>query len=76
MSDSYYELMSHLFNSLSNILKSPYQPTGIMHCRVARQMPSLDPQDYRHMPLKIGQKEGKLLNLQTHWHMQDNAGGV
>ena len=35
MSDSYHELMSHLFNSPSNIPKSSYQLTGIMHCRVA-----------------------------------------
>ena len=35
MSDSYHELMSHLFNSPSNIPKSSYQLTGITHCRVA-----------------------------------------
>ena len=40
-------------------------------------MLSLDPQDYQHLQLKIGQKEGKKgkpLDPQT--HMQDNAGGV
>ena len=79
MSDSYHELISHLFNSPSNIPKTSYQPTGIMYYRVARQTPSLDPQVYRHMQLKIGQKEekeGKPLDPQTHRHMQDNAGGV
>ena len=30
-----------------------------MHCRVTRQTPSLVPQFYRHMQLKIGQKEEK-----------------
>ena len=51
--------MSHLFNSHSNIPKSSYQPTSIIHCRVARPTPSLDPQVYRHMQLKIGQKGEK-----------------
>ena len=39
-----------------------------MYCRVTRQTPSLDPQVYRHMQLKIGQKEEKEekpLDLQT-----------
>ena len=40
MSDRYHELMSHLFNSPSNILKSSYQLTGIMHCRVANDSSS------------------------------------
>ena len=35
MSDSYHELMSHLFSSPSNIPKSSYQPTGITHCMAA-----------------------------------------
>ena len=42
-------------------------------------MPALDSQVYRHMQLKIGQKEekeGKPLDPQIHRHMQDNAGGV
>ena len=42
-------------------------------------MPSLDPQVYRHMQLKIGpkeEKEEKLLDPQNHRHMYDNAGGV
>ena len=59
MSDSYHELMSHLFNSPSNIPKSSHQPTGIMHYRVARQMPLLDPQVYQLMQLEIDQKEEK-----------------
>ena len=76
MSDLYHELMSHLFNSPSNIPKLSYQPTGIRHCRVARHTPSLDPQVYRHMQLKIDQKEGKPLDPETRRHMQDNTGGV
>ena len=40
MSDSYHELMSHLFNSPSNIQKSSYQLTGITHCRVANNSTS------------------------------------
>ena len=76
MSDSYHELMSYLFSSPSNIPKLLYQPTGIMHCRVARQMLLLNPQVYRHMQLKKEEKEGKPLDPQTHQHMQDNAHGI
>ena len=78
MSDSYHEIMSYLFNSPFSIPKWLDQPTGMIHCRVARQTPLLDPQVYQHMQLKIGQKDekkGKSLNLQTYWHMHNNTGG-